>query len=498
MTAWDSWDAYRKDEEWITELPGGGDLPWALFYPADYSIGAANLGYHYIFETLKKAGVMTERFFASPVPYRSADKDTLLERFSVITASIAYEGSIPLFCRWLSEASIPLLPEQRAAASFPVVGMGGALSYINPLSVAGICDFIILGDGMDIMPHVIAALREHERTGDRQKLWERLAEADEILVPPVDIIDGKIIRKLKVGRTLSLDGPYPMHSLWTTPRAAFGKSLLLELQRGCARNCSYCTLPGCFGKMRFRSFELLKEAVEKITSRFEIPQAGLVTPEAGDYPMLPQLTELLGEKKVGVSFASLRLDRLTPQMIEAMTANGRKSITVAPETGGEALRFACGKKFTDDLILEKLSLAKTMGIERVKLYFMIGLPGETDEDITAMTALCRRVIAETGQNLTLSVNPFIPKPGTPWRNELFAGKKTIKQKYEKIKKEMRSITRKTPQLRLTGIKEAETEFALSWYGYNESRALALSAAEGRLILPEPDRNAAAQELAKIG
>ena len=104
-------DSYRRDEEWITELPKGGDLPWALFYPADYSIGSANLGFHYVFQRLRESGVAAERFFASPVPYRSVDADTMLERFSVITASVAYEGDIPAFYRWLSGANIPLLAE---------------------------------------------------------------------------------------------------------------------------------------------------------------------------------------------------------------------------------------------------------------------------------------------------------------------------------------------------------------------------------------------------
>ena len=106
MTAWQSWDEYRRDEEWIKELPKGGDLPWALFYPADYSIGAASLGYQYVFKTLRELGAAVERFFASPVPYRSADADTMLERFPVITASIAYECDIPVFFRWLRGAGI--------------------------------------------------------------------------------------------------------------------------------------------------------------------------------------------------------------------------------------------------------------------------------------------------------------------------------------------------------------------------------------------------------
>ena len=174
-----------------------------------------------------------------------------------------------------------------------------------------------------------------------------------------------------------------MHSVWTTPRGAFGKTLLLELQRGCARSCSYCTLPQCFGRMRFRKFEAVEKAVDDITARFDIPQAGLVTPEAGDYPFIAPLLAKLREKEIGVSFASLRLDRLTPDMITATSESGRRSVTVAPETGSDGLRFACGKKFTNDLVVEKLAMARGLGIDKAKLYFMVGLPGEMDDDVSA-------------------------------------------------------------------------------------------------------------------
>ena len=472
-------------------------MPWALFYPADYALGAANLGFHYIFQRLRESGVAAERFFASPVPYRSVDADTLLERFSVITASIAYEGDIPAFYGWLAGANIPLLAEERRAGAFPVIGMGGALSYINPLTVSGVCDFIILGDGMEAIDYAIESLRAYEGGCGREELWRRLAENPDILVPPVDIRGGLLTRDLHIARSLDLNGPYPAHSVWMTDRGAFGKTLLLELQRGCARSCSYCTLPQCFGRMRWRKYEIVEKALEDISSRFTVPQAGLVTPEAGDYPFLPQLTQRLMEKRIGVSFASLRLDRLNEQMIAALCGSGRRSITVAPETGGEALRFACGKKFSDDLIIEKLAMAKAAGIDRVKLYFMIGLPGESEEDITSMTELCRRIIAETGQQLTLSVNPFIPKPGTPWKDEIFSGKQTIRQKYEKIKKDMRTIVKKRPQLRLTGIKEAETEFNLAWYGYLESRELAKNIEMGITKLPTSNRETTQKELERF-
>lgn len=224
--------------------------------------------------------------------------------------------------------------------------------------------------------------------------------------------------------------------------------------------------------MRYRPFDSIKEHLDNVLDNISARQIGLVTPEAGDYPDINKLIDYLEGREMSISFASLRIDRLTEKMIKTLTLGGRHSITVAPETGSDELRFSCGKKFTNDLIIEKLSLAAKNGINQVKLYFMVGLPGETDEDIASITLLCRRIIEETGQNLILSVNPFVPKPGTPWFNAPFAGAAAIRKKYNLLAADIRSMKKKAPQLRLTSPKEAEQEFDLAWYGYSDSRNLA--------------------------
>ena len=413
-----------------------------------------------------------ERFFAAPIPYRSVDADTMLERFRVVTASVSFEGDVPTFFQWLHDGGIPLEPQARELGDFPVVGAGGALTYINPLLLAAVCDFMILGDGMDALPHVVSCLRNYESHGDRRRLWRELAEHPCLFVPPLHITNGCVNTRREVGRALPLDGPYPMCSAWTSAKSAFGDTLLVELQRGCMRNCRYCTLPGCFGRVRFRRFAFLKNTMDMALSATGAAQVGLVTPEAGDYIDMEPLLDYLDARDEAVSFASLRVDHLTERMVSTLTRGGRHSLTIAPEAGRDELRYACGKKFTNELILEKLVLAREHGIDQVKLYFMIGLPGETDEDIDAIAALCSRILAETGQNLILSVNPFVPKPGTPWSREEFCGIPAIRAKYAKLGADIRAIKKKAPQLRLTSPKEAQAEFDAAWYSWDESRALA--------------------------
>jgi len=166
ITGWKSWENYRACEEWTVLLPKGGTLPWAMFYPADYSIASANLGYQYIFRKLREAGVAAERFCRTPFPYRSIDGDTLLERFPVISASISYELGVEEFFKWLKSANIPLNPFERAKGDYPLVIVGGAISYINPLIVSAVADAVILGDGMDILPAVIDAVSKYSADKD--------------------------------------------------------------------------------------------------------------------------------------------------------------------------------------------------------------------------------------------------------------------------------------------------------------------------------------------
>lgn len=478
-------------------MPKGGDIPWALFYPADYSVGSSNLGLHFIFRMLREKGVAVERFFEYPVPFRSVDSDTLLERFPIITAGISYEPGAISYFNWLKTAGIPLSYQDRKNRNFPIIGAGGAITYINPLLLSGVCDFIVLGDGLDILDFLTACFRRYISHLDRELLWKELGECDSLLVPPIHIQNGKIIIKRTLNKTLPVNEDFPMCNTWTTPKSVFGNTLLIELQRGCARSCKYCTLPGSFGKMRFRSFEVIKEQLDEILLKTNVDQIGLITPEASDYPDLNKLLDYLLQKKKGISFASLRIDGLTEKMISALAQGSRHSITIAPETGLDLLRFSCGKKFTNDTILEKLSMAASNGITQAKLYFMIGLPGESDEDIAAIPNLCRSIIEKTGQNLIVSIGPFVPKPGTRWENEPFIETSVIRKKYKTISSELRKITKKPPQLRLTSPKEAVEEYNLTWFSYKDSVNLAHSIERNIPFEKKSSREYTVEELALL-
>jgi len=428
---------------------------------------------------LREGGAAVERFFASPAPYRSVDADTLLERFPIITAGVSFEGDVETFFRWLSGAGIPLSPHDRRNGNYPVVGAGGALTYINPMPLSGACDFIVLGDGAGVLPHLTESLRRYPSGRDREKLWNVLSEHPNLLVPPLHFTGGALNTGRKTDVSQPLDDNFPMYGTWVTPKSAFGDTLLVELQRGCVRKCSYCVLPGCFGKLRQRKFSHLKDSLAQVVDKVRCEQIGLVTPEAGDYAELDRLLDFIESKGRGVSFASLRVDRLTEKMICALTRGGRKSLTIAPEAATDELRFSCGKKFSNELIMQKLTMAKRLGVEQLKLYFMVGLPGEADEDVAAIAEMSSEIINETRQNLVISVGAFVPKPGTAWAMESFIGTAEIRRKYEILERGLRAIKKKRPAVRFASPKESEREYMLTWSGYNDSVEMAVNIELGK-------------------
>jgi radical SAM superfamily enzyme YgiQ (UPF0313 family) len=458
----------------------------------------ANLGYHYIYRKLRELGLRAERFFLSPIPYRSVEGDTLLERFGVIMAGVSYEGDVPALTRWLSGAGIEPARRHRERGA-PIIGTGGAMTYINPLPLSGVSDFIVLGDGLPVLDHVALTLRQSK---SRAEILTRLAEHPSILVPSVHLDSGSTF-ELRAAKRRDISEDYG-HGSWIAPKSAFGDTFLVELQRGCARGCKYCTLPSCFGTPRQRPVASVLGDIEKVSKKAAFGRIGLVTPEASDYRGLDDLLDGIRRLDKGVSFASLRVDGLNRRMLRALTGGGWRSVTVAPESGDDDLRASCGKRFTNDNLTEALCVAKEEGISSVKLYFMIGLPGEGDLHVRSIADLCGRIGRETGLKLTAAVSPFVPKHGTAWSRADFCGEAALRDKFEILSKTMRRLPKAT--LRRSSINEAVLEYALSWAS---SRVSAMTtelvkdagSARGNLLRrlrAGIDKNEAESELERLG
>ncbi|MDR3076491.1 MAG: radical SAM protein, partial [Synergistaceae bacterium] len=182
----------------------------------------ANLGFHYIYRALRELGVAAERFFTSPAPYRSVERDTMLERFPVILASVSYETGVLELARWLAGGGISPSRESRNEV---LVGAGGAVTYINPLALSGICDFVVLGDGTRAMGFLAEVLRRRLR---KERTLDVLAEHPSIYVPSLHGHGGHHLETARDDIELDYG-----RATWTTPLGVFGDTLLVELQRGC-------------------------------------------------------------------------------------------------------------------------------------------------------------------------------------------------------------------------------------------------------------------------
>lgn len=452
--------ANRETE--VDRIPYGSFPPWAILYPAGYKVGMASLGFHSIIAEFRKLGVGVERFFTDSIPGISVDAGRKIQDFPIISVSAAYEPDLlsvfSLFKKW----NIPSSWKERFEYGGPVFGVGGALSYINPLIFSGMADWVVLGDGEPVVQHLVSVCRNFISHGDRRRLWEELGEHESIYVPPIHqelILTGKRVYRKK-SFLPDLDKSYGK-SLWVTPDAAFGRTMLVELQRGCRRGCSYCTIPSSFGPVRTRSLERVIEDIKSASHLGDI-QIGLVTPEAGDYPHLSSLLSHLESAGKAVSFASLRVDNMTEAMVEATVRSKRFSLTVAPEAGNDRMRATCGKKFGNSMIIDKLMMARTIGVKHVKLYFMVGLPGETEEDIDSITKLCLEIREITGLKVRASVGVFVPKPYSRWE---MANMIDIEEAVSRMKKLKTAFIRSVDKgcaISVQDPHEAFLEYLLSW------------------------------------
>ena len=458
------------DETLLLSLPKGGAPPWALLYPNTYGVGMANLGYHYIYAALKSRGVGVERIFVD-TECKSLEEGRFLSEFPIVTASVSYEPDYVALLKMLHNGKVLLHWHRRALINGPVVGVGGAVSYINPLLFSSMADFVCLGDGEVVIDHLVDSLRDYMIHQDRARLWDELSTSPYIYVPPLHnelIISDKDGIDRKRGRLEDLSASLG-HSLWITSDAAFGRTLLLELQRGCFRNCPYCVVPNNFGKARTRSIDDLIFFLDNFKGLGDF-NVGLVTPEAGDHPHLGQLLDAIMEAGKRVSFASLRIDALNEKVLEALAIGGKRSITIAPEAGSDALRMTIKKNFTNELILKKLAMTKEYGINSVKMYFMIGLPGESDEDIRAIAEISQSIWDLLKIKLILSIGIFVPKPGTPFSGEPFIGIYEGRRRLNILHRSLRGFG-KVITLRPVDFKGSLKEYVLSWYGLKEAESI---------------------------
>jgi len=401
---------FKAQERWLEPLwKPQGKIGWALVYPNYYSVGISNLGFLMVYRMLAEMkDIFVSRFFKwdgfTPLSF---EEGRSLQEFEVIAFSLSYELDLINLISILKKAGIPPLRGDRVDR-FPVVGVGGIFPTMNPRPLFPIADFIFCGESEESLSEMAEVFLSCWGLS-KDKVLERLADLDGVLVPGVK----DITRRRWV---MNLDR-YALSAPLYTPLNQFGGALLIELNRGCKRGCLFCPVRQCYNPFRFRSFEGLKSFLEEIPRGVKV---GLISPVATDYPFFDELLDYLLETGRKVSFGSFRVEGISEKLLLLLKQSDQKLLTLAPETANEDLRRRIGKAFSNDLLKEKISLAYRYGFRRVKLYFMVGLPGESLKDVEEINSLVREIKSEfKGLEVIVSVNPFVPKPFTPFEGESF-------------------------------------------------------------------------------
>ena len=469
-----SWKLKRKaqallaDEQGTVSKDWGGKVAVALVYPNTYAVGMSNLGFQTIYRHLNALpDVVCERVFL-PNPEdademrRSGTSPFSLESlrpladFQMIGFSVTYEGDYINVLRLLAMASIPLRAADRGARD-PLVLMGGVCAFSNPEPLAPFMDFVVVGEGEELVVELIAAYRNGDR--DREKLLASLAAMEGIYVPAeYDVAyaaDGTLASVATRGaapavvtkRRLRNVNAFETVAAVKTPHAEYGHMALLEVGKGCGRGCRFCLEGQVYRPVRHRSVDALRETVAQMAANGE-RRVGLVGACVSDYPWIGELLKIVEENGLELSISSLRADSLTEDLVAALARGGHRTLTMAPEAGTERLRRAIRKPITDDQLMTACDLVRAHGIPNLKCYFMIGQPTETSEDVEAIPALAGRmlerlrVLDPSGQpfgRLTLSISSFVPKPWTPFQWVGFDGAASLGAKLETIKRGVRRL-----------------------------------------------------------
>lgn len=445
----------RYAAETGTNIPGTGDLRIALVYPNTYSQAMANLGYQSVYRLFNShPDCSCERFFLPDkedlseyepggAVLLSLESGTALREFDLIALSISFENdylNLPAIFRF---GQVPLFSEQRSVSD-PLVLFGGVCAFLNPEPLADIADIVAVGEAEPITPQLIPKLSAIAR-GVETSL-ECLAGLPGVYLPGQTRVhyneDGTLaqISTPPVRRCYleSLDSS-ASRSFVQSDEFEFGDMALTEVMRGCSRGCRFCAAGFIYLPPRERSLGNLLEQVD--AGLCQRKRIGLVGAAVADHSEIATLQKEIIARGGEVSVSSLRLDALTIEEAEQLQSAGLKTVAIAPEAGSQRMRDLINKNLDEQQILHAVQLLADAGLMNAKLYFLIGLPGETDEDVEAILTLAdkaRMIWREVGRtrgrlgNLTLSVNPFIPKPATPFQWAGMEGEKSLKKKIRKL------------------------------------------------------------------
>ena len=425
----------------------------ALVYPNTYHQGMSNLGFLTVYHLLnQRIDCLCERFFlpereelAQPgCTLLSLESGHRLTDFDLVAFSISFENdylNLPIF---FNLSGIPFFAADRDQSS-PLILFGGVCAFINPEPLAEIVDLVAVGEAEPILPGLLDLLLD--RSQNRDDCFQKLAQLPGIYAPrfysPVYAESGEVshlnvetgVPEKVVRQFLNDLDQSPSRNFIQASDTEFGNMALTEVSRGCSRGCRFCAAGFVYLPPRERSLDNLLEQVE--LGLCQRDRIGLVAAAVSDYSAIQELQQGILEREGQISMSSLRLDAINDEEVKKLYQAGHKSVAIAPEAGSQRLRNFINKGISEEQILASVEMLADGGILNLKLYFIIGFPEEQQVDIDAIITLTEKISAlwrEAGRkrgqlgSLILSINPFIPKPFTPFQWAGMEEEKSLKKK----------------------------------------------------------------------
>ena len=453
-----------------------GDVKFHLAYPNHYWVAMSNLGFQAVYDILARdTRVLIERGFlpeehdsekVASTKWRSFENNNLLGDCDILGFSMSFETDYPHLLRMLNNQGLLFgsWEEREAAAQnakfrFPLLIAGGTAVTLNPEPIADFLDAIVIGEAEELLPEFVDVFHKAKSEGwSREELLKGLAQIEGVYVPrfyqPHYNEDGTMKRfeapddiPARPRRRFVKDlSKFKTHSRILTPETEFKDMFLTETGRGCEMGCRFCVAGYIYRPIRKRNEETLQDTVQVGLEQSDA--IGFVGASVSSHKAISKLAQTVAENGARASLSSIMSQKVTRALAASISESEYKTVSLAPEAGSDRLRRAAGKRVVNEQVINAARELAEAGIRGFKLYFIVGLPTETEEDIDAIAKRAiavRDAVSEisrpTGKMgwVSLSVNPFIPKASTPFQWEPMLDPKTLEKKIERLRKQVLKV-----------------------------------------------------------